>query len=115
MIEFAIALGFICILVLVVDIGEIYFRYKALIQKEKLIKEFPTWIGTKKPKIWFVTWSVILCLNVPTLIGVAFWLETIENFLFLFIVIVGYFLLYEIIYNIARAIKIQQTNNIIGK
>ena len=49
MIEFAIALSFICVLVLAVDICEIYFRYKTLIKKGNLIKDFPTWIGTKKP------------------------------------------------------------------
>lgn len=86
--DFICAMIISCILLFAVDIGTIYNFYCLWIKKKELFICFPSWKGTNKHYKWWITWSLILFINLITFIIVTvFCFPFVQGVLFGFVII----------------------------
>lgn len=108
--DFIWAMIIACVLLFAVDVGTVYDFYRLWIKKEELFICFPSWKGTKKHYKWWITWSMILFINLITFIIVTvFCFPFVQGVLFGFVIIYpSTTLLIGFIYLIVKNVLIQK-------
>lgn len=99
-----------CVFIFAANIGVIYDFYRSWIKNNSLSICFPHWKGTNKHYKWWITWSIILFVNLITFIVITvFCFPFIEGVLFgLLVIYPATTLFIGFIYLIVKNILVQK-------